>query len=272
MKIAKILSSIFLAIIFGILTSPAGAAPDVDGSLSSDDGYNEGVYVNLDVVAPKKGTKFSDVGELWTYQDSKSGDLYVSFTQPISLVDNSYGRNASGWNKRKHTFNQLVNSDSARFTILDSDNNVLFDFSMDYLSRDRKSKSKYSSLGATGRNGKVYEGSLDSLLEWGTSLDYNFNELGYVLKRNSPTPAQADSKYSGWEYTVTYEFRIDGSLFDKNGYGGVLIPYLHDSPNKVGGNTVYCKIGGAIPEPATICILGLGSLCLLRIRRHRKTA
>jgi hypothetical protein len=285
MRILKKATVIYAAVIFIVLSGSVNATPVIDGRLSSAEDYDEGYWVQLNVGGGKRGTVLSDNAQLWMYQDEKTGDLYVNFTQPVSLIDNSYGKTAIGWGRKvapsnkKHRFSQLVNTDNARFTIFDGGQNVVFDFTMDYLSRDRKSPSKFSSLGVTGRDGKVHEGSADSLVEWATSLDYNFNELGYVLKKNSPTLEESyyvtdKTSYPGWRYEVTYEFRIDGSIFDDYGFGGLIIPYVHDSPNKIGRNIVYTQLNGAIPyepvpEPATICLLGIGGLFLIRKRRTR---
>ena len=105
------------------------------------------------------------------------------------------------------------------------------------------------------------------LLAWGTSLDYNFNTLGHVLTQDSPATDQhytENPDFPGWVFDVVYEFKVDGALFAANGFGGLAVPVIHDSPNKIGKNKVYTQIDGVIPEPATIALLGFGSLACLR--------
>ncbi len=273
MKLTKTATLIFSVFIFLAAAYPAGAMPVIDGVLEWDEGYETGNWVYFTAGKGKKETQLADRGKLWTYREDYTGDLYVNLTLPVSLVDNVYGNDTKGWGRKnkRHRFRDLEKSDSARFTITNLSNKVVLDFTLDYLSRDKKNK--YSSSGAGGRDGKIHSGSADSLLDWGTSLDYNFNELGYVLTKNSPSAKDLKSsspKYSGWRNEVTYEFRIDGDILGNHALIDVGIPYLHISPNKVGGNTVFATVGETIPEPATICLLGLGSLCLLRKRRHRK--
>ena len=275
MKVAKTATLICSVIIFLAATHPTGASPVIDGVLEWDEGYETGNWVYFNVGGKKDQIQMTDRGKLWTYRENHTGDLYVNLTLPVSLVDNTYGRNTAGWGRknRRHYFRDLEKSDSARFGIKNLAGEVIFDFTLDYFSRNRKSKNRWSSLGVSGRDGKVHRGSASSLLDWSTSLDYNFNELGYVLTKNSPSVKDLGpgGKYSGWRNEVTYEFRIDGSILRNQSVTGIDIPYLHISPNKVGGNTVYATVGEIIPEPATICLLGLGSLCLIRKRRHRKS-
>jgi len=273
LKTATILCAVF---ILSGLPNLANATPVVDGWFNTSEGYTDGFFVNLEVEG-KGGNIPADDGTLWLYQDTVSGDIFVNFTQPLTLVDNTYGDNAIGWGKgvapsgKNHKFNDLVGSDKAQFSITDGIGNTVLDFTLDYISESGSAPSGYASLGATGKDGDVDIGSAADILAWSTSLDYNFNTLGFVLTDDSPAADDnynvADPAYGDWVFEVTYEFQIDGSLFEENGFGGLTIPVLHDSPNKIGKNRVYTQIDGAVPEPTTVCLLGLGGLFFLRKRK-----
>lgn len=280
MRMLKTVTILCAAFILSGLPNLANATPVVDGWFDTSEGYTDGFFVNLEVEG-KGGNIPADDGTLWLYQDTVSGDIFVNFTQPLTLVDNTYGDNAIGWGKgvapsgKNHNFNDLVGSDKAQFSITDDIGNTVLDFTLDYISESGSAPSGYASLGATGSDGDVDIGSAANILAWSTSLDYNFNTLGFVLTEDSPAADDnynvADPAYGDWVFEVTYEFQIDGRLFEENGFGGLTIPVLHDSPNKIGKNKVYTQIDGAVPEPTpeptTVCLLGLGGLLFLRKRK-----
>lgn len=273
MKVVKIIMIFCGVVVLGSSSALASITPVVDGRFETSDGYSLGLLVTLEVEGGKKsGNVSADNGVLWLYQDPATSDLFVNFTLPLTLVDNSYGDNAIGWGDaapsgKNHNFKDFKGSDGARFTITDGAGNVVFDFTLDYISASGDVPSGFSSLGIGG-NGDVYAGSAASLLAWGTSLDYNFNALGHVLTEDSPA---TDENYTenpnlpGWVFEVTYEFQIDGSLFADNGFGGLTIPIVHSSPNKIAKNKVFGTVATTttVPEPAAVALLGLGSLVLL---------
>jgi len=271
------LTMLFVAVVLVSLSTALNATPVVDGRFDPGEGYTLGHYVNIEVEGEKKsGNIPADDGVLWTYHDLVTGDLFASLTQPLTLVDNSYGDNSIGWGSsapsgKNHNFKDLKGSDKAQFAITDADGSILLDFIVDYISESPTASSGYASLGVSGGDGKVNTGSASSILAWGTSLDYNLNTLGHVLTEDSPVAdgdyVTANPAYSDWVFEVTYEFLVDGAIFQDNGFGELTIPVVHDSPNKIGKNHVYMEINGVIPEPATVALLGLGSLTLLRKRR-----
>ena len=267
---------LFLCVVvaLGSLPALANITPIIDGRFDPDEGYNQGLLVTLEVERDKNGGNVpADEGMLWLFSDPVSSDLFVNFTQPVTLIDNSYGANAIGWGEhvapsgKDHKFRDLKGSDRAQFTIIDGAENVVFDFTMDYISDSDSVPSGFASLGVTSKDGYVHTGSADSLLGWGTSLDYNFNTLGYVLTEDSPATDEdytQNPDFPGWVFEVTYEFQIDGSLFADNGFGGLTIPTVHNSPNKVARNVVFPTV---VPEPSTMGLLSLGALLL---RRRKK--
>lgn len=255
-------------------SGPAMAAPAIDGRYDQDEGYALGRFVDLTVEgigATVEG------GELWTCVDPVTGDVSVLFSQPLTLVDNTYGDNLIGWGRnvapsgKNHNFKDLKGSDKAQFTFTDTVGNVVLDVTMDYISETSKGSGVHACLGVTGGDGKVHTGSAGDVLEWGSSLDYNFNALGYVLTQDSPATDENYTEnpgYPGWEFAVVYELRVAGGLFQTNGFGDVSIPIVHDSPNKIDRNKVFPEINSVIPEPATIALLALGGVGVLTRRRR----
>jgi len=268
------LTGLILAAVITAVVPEVFAVPVVDGRFDLSEGYTYGHYLDLNV---ERAGPISDRGQLWYYQEPATNDLYVALIQPLTLVDNTYGSNTIGWGKgiapsgKNHNFKDLKGSDKAQFTVTDGAENVVFDFTLDYISSSDDAPSGYASLGVTGGDGKVHTGSAASLLAWGTSLDYNFNTLGHVLTKNSPaTDSQytENPDYAGWVFEITYELQIDGDLFDSAGFGGLTVPIIHDSPNKMGKNKVWTEVNGEVPEPATIALLGLSSVVFCRRRRR----
>ena len=52
--------------------------------------------------------------------------------------------------------------------------------------------------------------------------------------------------FPGWVFEVIYEFKVDGAVLGGKPLGGVTVPIVHDSPNKMGKNKVYPEIGDPI--------------------------
>jgi hypothetical protein len=253
------------------LTHPASASPIIDGSLDPAEGYTTGVPVDL-VVERADGTVTG--GQIWTYRDAATGDVSLWFGLPLALVDNTYGDNAVGWGKgvapsgKNHNFMDLVDSDDLRLVVTNAARETVLDVTLDYISED--GDGGYASLGVLAVN----VGDAAEVLAVSSSLAYNFNVLGYQLTTDSPLTDDdytENSLYPGWLFGVAYEARISGDVFGDDGFGGVDIPLVHVSPNKIGKNKVYPDPGNPVPEPLTLALLAGGGATLALRRRRRRT-
>ncbi len=254
-----------------LVTAEAFGSPIMDGRFDPAEGYTSGQWLHLTV---ERSDAIVPDGQLWLHQNAGTGDVFVALTMPTVLVDNTYGDNSIGWGKdvapsgKNHNFKDLLGSDKAQFTFTDGAGNIVLDVVFDYMSEVSKGSGTYASLGVTGGDGEVQAGSAADVLNWGTSLDYNFNALGFVLTQDSP---ETDDDYTenpafaGWAWDVAYEMQVAGSLFADNGFGGVDVPIVHISPNKIGKNKVYTET----PEPATIALLAFGAGVMMLRRRRR---
>jgi hypothetical protein len=276
----KVLNGVIMATLLMSLVSRAYAVPTVDGIYSASDGYT--TSYNTTYTVQGGATTYSG-GQLWTYQDPTTHDVYVAFLQPKTLVDNTYGTNAIGWGSKGHKFSDLTGSDMADFQFKNGNGAIVLDVNLDYISTKSGASSGYGSLGVTGGDGKVNTGSASSVLAYGTSIDYNLNNLGCSsFTTNSPA---TDSNYtpnascSGWVFDDEYEIKVSGSLFGSTGAYSLSLPLVHDSPNKVGKNEIYfnpgppitpptgceanptapeCQPPVTVPEPSSLLILGSG--------------
>jgi len=256
------------------VASLALADPIVDGRLDPAEGYTQGWF--LDFAVERVADTVSG-GQLWVHQDAGTGDVTALFSQPLTLVDNTYGDNAIGWGKgvapsgKNHNFKDLAGSDKAQFVFTDGTGSVVLDVVVDYISETSRGSGAYATLGVTGPDGQVNTGDASDVLAVGTSLNYNFNTLGFVETENSPATDEDYSEnplFAGWVFEVIYEIRVSGDLFEEEGFGEVDIPIVHDSPNKIGKNKVYPDPRDPVPEPTTLGLLALGGgVVMLRRRR-----
>lgn len=184
-----------------------------------------------------------DSGTL-SYTTLANGDIRVTYLQSQGINDNNYAAsgNAPTWN-RTHTFSNLTGSDKAGFELKDGNGMVVLKFYQDYLTATSTntdgytSFSGYASLGATGGDGSMVVGSAANLYDFDTTLELNLNRAGYTgMTSNSPVGD------ANWDYVNGYMFTVKASAFGAAGFGGVMVFDQHNSPPKVGTNSMIPEI------------------------------
>ena len=289
MRSAAFGAMVFVAAI--IMATPALSTPiNLDGVYDPGEGYT--YKYSVDFVGKtkkgkgKNGDPSEDVtltgGELYLYSGEDNDDLYGALILPTDFVDNSYGDNSVGWGDnatsgKDHKLKDLLGSDSAAITI---EGNPLY---FEYDTYDEGSITK----GKAGKKGKKEDPVIVPVGSYKTSLGYNYGKYGsdgiggvsdlFNDTENSSSPETVGDTYtpsstdfSDWAFAVIYEFKVDG------GAAGIDLASvvfgeinIHASPNKIGDNTAVgvagdpTFIGGgspgaAVPEPATILLLGGG--------------
>ena len=255
------------------LTGSACGAINIDGRFDPAEGYTTGYYLNFEVEGGKRDPLIpvADTGQLWVYQDSLTNDVALALFFPKTLCDNSYGTTAIGWGSdapsgKNHNFDDLKGSDKAELTFKDRNGKAQLAIVMDYLHEYKNDPPRFRSGGVTDGDYAVSVGSASGVLAAETSMGYNYATYGesypahFGKGKNSPA---ADSDYGNpvladWVYEITYELQIDGSVigagFDPSNADWFEIGVVHMSPNKLGGNKVYPKVDGAIPEPSSVLV------------------
>ncbi len=203
--------------------------------------------------------QLSATQQFWANAD---GTITVHTVLSRNFVDNTYGVNAIGWPGRgrdgngNHTFSQLVGSDHIQMAMFDATGAKAMEFDEDYLSASTTVPSGYRSLGVTGGDGKMLQGSAANVVGATTSLDQNFNHFGYVLTSDSPaTDANytPNPSYPNWVFDVSYDVTLNPAAFGSAGFGYPRITDMHASPSKTGSNseplTVVDCGGGTTPPP-----------------------
>jgi hypothetical protein len=187
-----------------------------------------------------------------------NGDYQVTYLQDFGINDNTYGTGAIGW-PSGHTFGNLTGSDKLEFRFFDKLGNVVLDFYVDTISSAASLTrpdtgqvisypAGYGTLGPFGGDGSMITGNSSNIVSFSTSITENLNNpLNLPNKAalivNSPTslvgtdvvvdPVKAPG---GWNHINNYSVVIKGSAFTAGGgFGGVVVPDQHNSPNKLGG-------------------------------------
>lgn len=280
-----------------LLLGSTASAVVVDGIFDPNEGYTNVTSLQFQL---QNGSMVKDPGTL-AYTTDASGNVYAVFVQPLSLNDNTYGANSIGWGKTSHTFSSLTGSDKAQFNFMNGAGQTLI-YTLDYFSADKNSASGYSTLGVLGGDGSVGKDNFSSVakgstvggkssdvLKWGTSLDYNFNKLGFKqFTTDSPAttpgglnpdgtidyskPYNNPASAPGWVYYISYEIEISAAAFGPSGFAGITVPAAHDSPSKMGQNTII-----VVPEMSNylvglVAVAFAGLFHVQQLRRKKAAA
>ncbi len=169
-----------------------------------------------------------------------AGNYQVVLNQSLGIVNNTYGTNASaGWGTQGHKFSDLLGSDQADFQFTDSKGNVVLDFLADYVSASSSFPSGYGTLGVSGGDGKVNVGSAANVLYVDTTITDNLNQSSAFYGYTTNSPATTDPNDAKWNNVDGYTVIVSKNAFGTNGFGGVSIPYVHDSPSKISGTIKF---------------------------------
>jgi hypothetical protein len=231
-----------VALLLSAMTKPASAVV-VDGRFDAGEGY--GFVSELNYKLDKGGTA---TGIMYS-KVAGNGDVFLFFTQPLDVVDNSYGAkdgtpgtvagsdNSIGWNSldkngditgpKTHTFKELRDSDKATVRLTDGNGTQVLDFTLDYLADfagDDFSNFRSAGIGNTKdgtapagtlkAEGGITLGNPDHILVAETTMGSNFATYGPDgghFGEDSHSPEVADN--SGYPAVVT-EAGYEGWIFE----------------------------------------------------------
>lgn len=279
-----------LAFVFALAAPAAAATITVDGRFDPNEGYTQTFSLPFYAEDGKTyyGTMYQYVGE-----DS----VYQAWVLPLEVNDTSYGstslQDPFNWPGGKgRTFGQIVGSDMAQLTYLDSMGKVILDAFVDNLAKYemKDGSAEYRSAGVTTTSddpnvskvrqsdGSVATGSALSFINVATSFQYNYN-LGPDAAKGNLNP-NSPTGLTGWIDQVIYEVEIDRLALGTDFVS--VMKLAHMSPEKIGLKSIGPPTettppgGGNVPEPGTMLLMGsaLAGLAWRRSRRRRsaKTA
>jgi hypothetical protein len=188
---------------------------------------------SMELCADNRVNVKYNVGTLYWYKLS-SGNYKAILKVSKGLNDNTYGTGAVGW-PNGHTFSNLTGSDKAQFVFKNGNGQIVLNFILDYVSSGAF-PSGYGSLGVSGGDGSISVGSASNIVSFNTSIARNLNQFGYVLTTNSPSTNSSyapNPSYPNWIYDMIYEVEVSASVFGASGFGSVMTPSWHNSPNKL---------------------------------------
>lgn len=171
---------------------------------------------------------------IYRFETTAFGDaVRVALILSEEFVDNTYGaRSSPGYGRdddRTHTFEDLVASDHARFSLSNAAGEIVLDLKVDYLSEAADAESGFRSRGVWGGEGQVRSGDPSAVLIAATSLDDNLNLRGCVFTESSPSAGECPT----WEPRVIYTVWVAKDAFGPSGFGGPELDHIHASPSRM---------------------------------------
>lgn len=239
MKTPNVNKKILTAAIAGALFSGVANSAYVDGIVSAGE-YSAGTTLSLGFADEQKKTANPIQGSFSFVTEGSY--IYAALSAPTDFVDNLYGAPASvagsGWvsgasvtstssdskkgKKGKgtkggsgHSFKQLVGSDKLFFDLKTINGNEYVEF--DYLDDNHNS---------------VIDSGSNFILDLATSLEYNLSH-GCGDTTDSPD-FSSPTIDPGCSEVLTYEWKMDSSLFANFSASDFLNPTMHASPSKIG--------------------------------------
>ena len=179
-----------------------------------------------------------------SWQTLANGDIRVTYLQNTGVNDNTYGTGAAADWSNGHKFGDLTGSDKAGFELKDANGVTVMKFYMDYITaassqeqiagrNEYTTYSGYRSLGVTGGDGSISIGSATNLYDFDSTLELNLNRAGYTgMIVNSPVGDP------NWNVVNGYSFTVKASAFGSAGFGSASVFDQHNSPSKLGVNTI----------------------------------
>ncbi len=183
-----------------------------------------------------------------------AGTATVRTTLARSFADSAYGRpnsKSTGWPGDGRKFDQILTSDNLNLVLKNGNGTTVYDLTMDLLAYKSSNPvgSRYLTNGVlktySKSDGSIAVGSAANVLDVKTSISENLNNTWWTNYVNSPA---VDVNYvgsgtpAGWIWDTWYEATVRLAPFGASGFGTALVPALHSSPSKTGGETPVLRL------------------------------
>lgn len=230
LKMGSIVTALFVVGVTGWFSSARAAT--VDGQVTASDGYTE-VFSVTWTISGMMGENLGTIvgGTLWQQRNADGKLTNFAIRLPKGYVDNSYGVNTvgtyGGMGGGTHTFDDLLGSDHVVFDIVDMNDNVVLEFTADYIAAILNS----ASSGMDGMDGMDGMG--------GTTTADAYKSAGVLNNgEDHPTGGVIDDKADGDKVaatsTLAMQVPLVASSLEHNlavyGFNAGGLDLLQDSP------------------------------------------